>query len=99
MMDHSPYRKVAVASTFSPRFEQVLAEAKRIRDRFGSELSLIYVGEKTDQVAGKFKAALEGLALPSGSAIYYEQGEPAGSILQAVEKNGVELLLAGALEK
>src|SRR5438132_758371 len=37
MIDPSPYRSVAVASTFSPRFEQVLAEAKRIRDRFDSE--------------------------------------------------------------
>jgi len=41
MIDPSPYRSVAVASTFSPRFEQVLAEAKRIRDRFDSELCLV----------------------------------------------------------
>src|SRR5947207_5808736 len=99
MTDPSPYRSVAVASTFSPRFEQVLAEAKRIRDRFESQLSLIYVGEKTGEVANKFKAALERLSLPPDSAIHYEQGDPAGGILQAVTQNRVELLVAGALEK
>jgi len=39
MMNPSTYKKVAVASTFSPRFEQVLSEAGRIRERFGADLS------------------------------------------------------------
>jgi hypothetical protein len=34
MGDPMPYKTIAVASTFSPRFKQVLAEAKRIRDAF-----------------------------------------------------------------
>ena len=45
-MNEPSYKRIAVASTFSPRFEQVLAEAKRVRDRFGSELNLIYVGRE-----------------------------------------------------
>src|SRR6267143_5313291 len=64
MADLSPYRTIAVASTFSPRFDQVLAEAKRVRDRFGSELSLVYVGDNTGEVAEKFSAALRRLSLP-----------------------------------
>ena len=94
MMDHSPYRKVAVASTFSPRFEQVLAEAKRIRDRFGAELSLIYVGEKSEETSAKFSEALQRLGLPSESVIYYGQGDPAEAILRAIEANAVELVVA-----
>src|SRR5207237_2692988 len=80
MADLSPYRRIAVASTFSPRFDQVLSEAKRVRDRFGSELSLIYVGENTKEVAEKFSAALKRLSLPGNSAIHYEQGDPAAGI-------------------
>ncbi len=99
MTDLSPYRSIAVASTFSPRFEQVLAEAKRIRDRFASELSLIYVGERSEEVSAKFKETLQRLELPPDSAIYYEQGHPAEAILRAVETNAVELIIAGALEK
>jgi len=99
MIDPSPYRSIAVASAFSPRFEQVLAEAKRIRDRFDAQLSLIYVGEQSDEIDAKFAEALQRLSLPKDSAIYYEQGDPAGGILRAIERNNVELIVAGALEK
>ena len=44
-MIEPPYRTVAVASTFSPRFLQVLAEGKRVRDRLCRQLHLIYVGK------------------------------------------------------
>src|SRR5256885_16499149 len=99
MIDPSPYRSVAVASTFSPRFAQVLAEAKRIRDRFDSELSLVYVGEKSEETSAKFAAALERLSLPKNSPIHYEQGDPATAILRAIERNEIDLIVAGALEK
>ena len=95
-----PYRTVAVASTFSPRFRQVLAEAKRVRDRLCRQLQLIYVGTRDDETAKKFAAALRDLALPEDSAIHYQQGEdPATAILQAAKANDVDLLIAGALEK
>jgi len=99
MIDPSPYRSVAVASTFSPRFEQVLAEAKRIRDRFDSELCLVYVGEKSEETSAKFAAALERISLPKNSPIHYEQGDPATAILRAIERHDIDLIVAGALEK
>ncbi len=99
MIDPSPYRSIAVASTFSPRFEQVLAEAKRIRDRFASQLSLIYVGERSEGVAAKFRETLERLELPPDSAIHYQTGDPAEAILRALDENAIELIVAGALEK
>jgi nucleotide-binding universal stress UspA family protein len=99
MPAHSPYREIAVASTFSPRFVQVLAEAKRIGGRFASALSLIYVGEKNDETAAKFRAALEQVALPIDSHIHYEQGDPAGGILRALRDHKIDMIVAGALEK
>jgi nucleotide-binding universal stress UspA family protein len=99
MLDPAPYRRVAVASTFSPRFEQVLAEAKRVRDRFGAELCLIYVGEQSPETTAKFAGALERLCLPTDSPIHYEQGDPATAILRAIEQNGIDVVVAGALEK
>ena len=99
MFDPAPYRRVAVASTFSPRFEQVLAEAKRVRDHFGAELCLIYVGNQSGETSAKFARALERLSLPKDSAIHYEQGDPATAILRAIEHNGVDVIVAGALEK
>ena len=95
-----PYRTVAVASTFSPRFLQVLAEAKRIRDRLCRQLQLIYVGNRDDETSKRFASAFLELALPEDSAIHYQQGEdPAAAILEAARINEIDLLVAGALEK
>src|SRR6266850_267658 len=95
-----PYRTMAVASTFSPRFLQVLAEAKRVRDRLCRELQLIYVGNCDNETTSKFASAFLELALPEDSAIHYQQGEdPAVAILEAARANEIDLLAAGALEK
>lgn len=88
-----------MASTFSPRFVQVLSEAKRIRDRFSSDLSLIYVGERNEETAAKFRDVLAQLSLPEDSIIHYGQGDPAGVILRALEDNKIDMIVAGALEK
>lgn len=93
------YSTLAVASTFSPRFMQVLAEAKRMRDRFDCGLNLIYVGEKTDETIAKFRAALTELSLPADAMVHYEQGDPADSILRALNKHKIDIIVAGALEK
>lgn len=99
MLNPSTYKKIAVASTFSPRFEQVLSEAKRIGDRFGSDLSLIYVGERSDETDKKFADILGRLQLPTDSPVHYGAGDPAEGILRAIADNNVDLIVAGALEK
>ena len=99
MSNMSPYKTIAVASTFSPRFEAVLAEAKRVRDRFQCELALIYVGERTDETAGKFRDAFARLSLPLDSNVHYAQGDPSERILQALSANKIDMIVAGALEK
>jgi len=93
------YKNIAVASTFSPRFLHVLSEAKRIRDRFGSELSLIFVGNRNDETDRKFSEVLTELELPLNSTIYYAQGNPAGGILRTVQEEKIDMIVAGALEK
>jgi nucleotide-binding universal stress UspA family protein len=98
-MNEPTYPTVAVASTFSPRFTQVLAEGKRIRDRLGSQLQLIYVGERSEETVRKFGAALLELELPADSTIHYQQGDPAVAILQVATANQIDLVIAGALEK
>jgi len=99
MADPSPYQKIAVASTFSPRFDHVLAEGKRIRDRFSSALSLIYVGERTEETTQKFRNALAKIGLPDDSTVHYEKGDPADGILRALREKEIDMIIAGALEK
>lgn len=98
-MNPSPYRSIGVAAAFSPRFHQVLAEASRIRQRFGASLSAIFVGKHDPATERKFNEAFKQLALPSDCPVHYEQGDPATAILRAAGKHAIELLIAGALEK
>jgi nucleotide-binding universal stress UspA family protein len=98
-MNEPPYRSIAVAVTFSPRFHQVLAEANRVRERFGSRLSMIYVGKRDAATVEKFADAITKLNLPQDSAVHYEEGDPANGILAGARKLSAELLIAGALEK
>ena len=98
-MNQPPYRRIAVASAFSPRFEMVLAEAKRVRERLASELNLIYVGEKDAETTKRFTDALATLELPAESIIHYQEGSPADAILKVIADQQVELVVAGALEK
>ncbi len=99
MGDPMPYKTIAVASTFSPRFKQVLAEAKRIQERFSADLHLIYVGERNEEIAKKFGDALAQLELPLDSKIHYEKGDPAEAILRALAREKIDVIVAGALEK
>jgi nucleotide-binding universal stress UspA family protein len=99
MPDSAPYKTIAVATTFSPRFKQVLSEAKRIRDRFSANLHLIHVGRRNDEASSKFRAVLAELDLPGDSPIHYEEGEPAEAILGALAREKIDMVVAGALEK
>ena len=99
MRDPSPYKTIAVASTFSPRFKQVLAEAKRIREHFSADLHLIYVGDRNEEIAKKFSDALAKLELPLDSKIHYEKGDPTEAILRAIAREKIDVIVAGALEK
>jgi nucleotide-binding universal stress UspA family protein len=95
----NPYKTLAVASTFSPRFDQVLSEAKRVRDRFGCDLRIIYVGKPTEETKAKFREVFARLSLPKESIIHYEEGTPAEGILRALDRNNIDMIVAGALEK
>src|ERR1700730_5378971 len=94
-----PYKTIAVATTFSPRFKQVLAEAKRIREHFPADLHLVYVGEKNEETTKKFSDALTELQLPADCMIHYQQGDPAEAILRAVAREKIDMIVAGALAK
>jgi len=99
MPDNSPYKTIAVATTFSPRFRQVLAEAKRIRERFSADLHLIYAGKRNEEMAKKFQEALTQIQLPADSTIHYEEGDPAKGILRTLAREKIDMVVAGALEK
>lgn len=94
------YKKIALASTFSPRFLPLLAEAGRIAEKIRCDFSVIHAGEETEEHRGKFEAGFKELALSKWPAIHWaKESEPAAAILQTIREQGIDLLVAGALEK
>jgi nucleotide-binding universal stress UspA family protein len=94
------YRKIALAIAFSPRIEALIAEAKRLKDLHGSELVLIHIGKKTQELEARLFSILEkqGVNLKL-TKVVWEEGKPAKKIIQVCNSEGVDLLVAGALKK
>ena len=92
------YRRVGVATTFSPRFLAVLAEAGRVSRSIAAPLCLIHADEFTPEKEERFRSALQDLKLDREAAIRFEPGEPAEAILKVQREEQIDLLVAGAME-
>src|ERR1700751_2381471 len=91
-------RRVAAAITISPRMVAVLAAAWHFAERLNAPLLVIHGGAPDAQKEGEFREVLFQLERPRETRIVWNEGEPAGAIVTAAEKEGVDLLIAGALE-
>ena len=88
MMD---YQHVGVASTFSPTFTGVLAEAKRFASHCGADLEIMHAGAFDIEKEKRFLGALGQRA-----EIRWVEGETAASaIIAAAENFAYDLLIAG----
>ncbi|WPR75405.1 universal stress protein [Algoriphagus sp. NG3] len=94
------YNKVALAIAFSPRMEALISETKRLVQLFGSELILIHIGKKTEELETKLdeiiiKAGLDKLK----TKLIWKEGKPVKMIVQACREEDADLLVAGALKR
>ena len=87
-----------MAITISPRMVAVLAAAWHFTERLNAPLLVIHGGAPDAQKEAEFRDAMFQLEMPRETRIVWNEGEPAGSIATAAEKEGVDLLIAGALE-
>lgn len=93
------YRRAGVATTFSPRFRDVLAEAGRISSLFGVPLHLIHAAEESSEKVERFRETLRALDLSENAPIHFLAGQPSDAILNVQSKEQIDLLIAGALEQ
>lgn len=94
------YEHIAVASALSPRFRAVLAEGWRFAQRFGAKFSIIHAAGHTPDREEQFRGASEALGIPLNTPIIWKEGpDSATSIVEAAQEHGVDLLVAGALER
>lgn len=95
------YQKIALAIAFSPRMEALITEVKKLVTLFESELILIHVGLKTDELETKLAEILKSLEVDTSrtKVLWKEEGKPAKKILEACKEEKVDLLVAGALKQ
>ncbi len=96
----TPFKKLALAVTFSPTGKALLKETKRLKELFNSELILIHIGKKTKDSEKKLIDTIESAGLSAiENEIIWEEGDPANVIIKRSESADVDLLIAGALQK
>ncbi|MEP0712124.1 MAG: universal stress protein, partial [Algoriphagus sp.] len=93
------YKKVALAIAFSPRMEALISETKRLVALFGSELILIHIGKRTDEL----EFLLQEMILKTGldqskTKLIWKEGKPVKMIIEACKEENADLLVAGALK-
>lgn len=95
-----PFETIAVAISFSPRCQTVLAEAKRLSDSFGAALLLLYIGDKSAEKEQELDEMMASVSVnPNHSRVIWMEGDPVDTILKLCKLNIVDLLIIGALEK
>jgi nucleotide-binding universal stress UspA family protein len=76
----------------------VLAAAWHFAERLNAPLFVIHGGAPDAQKEAKFRDVMFQLEMPRETRIVWSAGEPARAIATAAAKEGVDLLIAGALE-
>ena len=89
----------AVASTFSPRFFAVLAEADRTAKAFGARLSVLHAGERTDEKNHSFQEAFANLGRENVDIYWCEGDSPSEALIAAVARERFDLFIAGTIAR
>ena len=92
------FGKIAVASTFSPRFLPLLAEAKAVAALLDRPLEVIHAGTNNAENQSRFSRAFAEMDF-SGPIHWRQAPQPSTAIIQAVRDAGIGLLVAGAMER
>ena len=93
------FKNVAVASTFSNRFLQLLAEAASFTQMLDCSFSVIHGGEKSEEATKRFDDAFHELSLSPPPTFHWVDGEPVEAIVRTIKEQAIDLLIAGALKK
>lgn len=88
------YRRAGVASTFSPTFAAVLAEAESFARHCGADLEIIHAAEFDAEKERRFRNAMGQAA----AIRWVSEYPPAQAIISAARDYDYELVIAGALQ-
>ncbi len=94
------FKKIGIAVSFSPYGKALFKIAAFIQKNLASQLYLMHIGNQTEEKLQKVEDFANEFNLAESSyKIHFKKDEPAKAITSFVEKENLDLLILGALEK
>ncbi|GAK92392.1 hypothetical protein JCM19298_2880 [Nonlabens ulvanivorans] len=99
-MTSHPFKNIAIGVAFSPNLKANLHEAARLSLLFNAKLSLIHVGEESEEKRNRVEKCL--LTFKNQSLDYsidFKSGTPVDVILTHIDNKNIDLIILGALQQ
>lgn len=94
------FNKILIGIAFSPNLVANIYEAIRLANMFNAELVCVHVGNKTSEKETKLQEIFDKAPkLNSKLTLVFQEGLPVDVILETCEKEKIDLLILGALQK
>ena len=99
-MQKISFNKILIGFAFSPNLKANVFEAIRLADFFGAHLYFLHVGSKSATKKQALNDLLEESPIKLKKISFiWQEGKPVETIVDQCKKNGVDLLLLGALQR
>ena len=99
-MKKTLFKKILVGFAFSPNLKANIFTSLRLADSLEAEIFFIHVGKKTSVKEKTFEEILKDSPVqPKLIKVLWEEGGPIPTILKMCEKNKIDLLLLGAVQR
>lgn len=99
-MKKTLFKKILVGFAFSPNLKANIFTSLRLAGSLKAEIFFIHVGKKTSVKEKTFEEILEDSPVqPKLIKVLWEEGGPIPTILKMCEKNKIDLLLLGAVQR
>ncbi len=94
------FKRILVGFAFSPNLKANIFTSLRLANSLEAELFFIHVGKKTSVKEKTFEEILKDSQVqPKLTKVLWEEGDPVPTILKTCEKNKIDLLLLGAVQR
>ena len=94
------FKRILVGFAFSPNLKANLFTSLRLASSLGANLFFVHVGKKTPVKEKTIEEILKDSPVqPKFTKVLWEEGNPIPTILMMCEKNKIDLLLLGAVQR
>jgi nucleotide-binding universal stress UspA family protein len=96
----SPFKNVAMALAYSPRWRAMVSESVRVAERFDANLYLMHVGPEIAEEVDELEKLLEDIQCNRSKIhVINQDGQPVETLLALCRDYKIDLLIAGALQR